>query len=450
MEAGERSESHRVSVVMLTHDRADRTLRGLSELTALPEGPPIVVVDNASSDGTIEAVRREFPSVEVIALDENLGSAGRNLGVEHVDTPYVAFSDDDSWWAPGALARAAEAFDRHPRLGAIHARILVGDDEREDPICGELRGSPLPGDPSLPGTPLLGFLACAVIFRREAFEAVGGFERSVTIGGEEEWLACDLAGAGWEIRYLDDVVAHHDPPRRAGAAADARRRSACATRCGSTGSVAPRRARCGARSTSPAPSRAIASRHSPSPTRCAACGTGRRAGASSRRTSSRCCACLTGRRWSRPTATTPRDHGGRDDAEGRRRRGRRLGPRPARRRRGRGGRRAPARPGHRAGARLRRAPRGTGRRARRRGPRRGDARARRDPGARGARRLVRDAVVLDEHPGLGARRAAPARARARDGDRDRAALLRARVGGARRRAGRGAARRRGARLRPPS
>ena len=224
MEAGERSESDRVSVVMLTHDRADRTLRGLSELTALPEGPPIVVVDNASSDGTVEAVRREFPSVEVVALDENLGAAGRNLGVEHVDTPYVAFSDDDSWWAPGALARAAEAFDRHPRLGAIHARILVGYDEREDPICGELRGSPLPGDPSLPGTPLLGFLACAVIFRREAFEAVGGFERSVTIGGEEEWLACDLAGAGWEIRYLDDVVAHHDPPRRAGAAADARRR----------------------------------------------------------------------------------------------------------------------------------------------------------------------------------------------------------------------------------
>ena len=209
---------------MLTHNRSARTLRSLGELQALPERPPIVVVDNASSDGTVAAVRSRFPSVGVIELAENIGAAGRNRGVEAVETPYVGFSDDDSWWAPGALARAAEAFDRHPRLGAVHGRILVGADEREDPICAELRDSPLPGDPSLPGTPLLGFLACAIVFRRSAFEAVGGFERQVMIGGEEEWLACDLAGAGWEIRYLPEVVAHHDPPGRDPAARDERRR----------------------------------------------------------------------------------------------------------------------------------------------------------------------------------------------------------------------------------
>ena len=218
------TESARVSVVMLTHNRSARTLRSLGELQALPERPPIVVVDNASSDDTVAAVRREFPSVRVIELPENVGAAGRNRGVEAVSTPYVAFSDDDSWWAPGALARAIEAFDRHPRLGAVHARILVGAEEREDPICAELRDSPLPGEPSLPGTPLLGFLACAIVFRRSAFEAVGGFEREVMIGGEEEWLACDLAGAGWEIRYLPEVVAHHDPPGRDLAARDERRR----------------------------------------------------------------------------------------------------------------------------------------------------------------------------------------------------------------------------------
>ena len=209
---------------MLTHNRSAQTLRSLGELQALPDRPPIVVVDNASSDDTVAAVRREFPSVRVIELAENMGAAGRNHGVEVVETPYVAFSDDDSCWAPGALARVVEAFDRHPRLGAVHARILVGADEREDPICAELRDSPLPGDPSLPGTPLLGFLACAIVFRRSAFEAVGGFERQVMIGGEEEWLACDLAGAGWEIRYLPEVVAHHDPPGRDLAARDERRR----------------------------------------------------------------------------------------------------------------------------------------------------------------------------------------------------------------------------------
>jgi GT2 family glycosyltransferase len=210
---------------MLTHNRVERTLRSLRKLEALPERPPIIVVDNASSDGTVAAVRSEFPSVRVLELPENIGAAGRNRGVEAVDTPYVAFSDDDSWWAPGALERAVEAFDRHPRLGAVHARILVGEDEREDPICAELRDSPLRGDPALPGSPLLGFLACAIVFRRSAFEAAGGFERLVMIGGEEEWLACDLAGAGWEIRYLAEVVAHHDPPARDLAARDERRRT---------------------------------------------------------------------------------------------------------------------------------------------------------------------------------------------------------------------------------
>jgi len=209
---------------MLTHNRSEQTLLSIGELSALPERPPVVVVDNASSDGTAAAVRHQYPDVRVIELAENLGAAGRNHGVEAVDTEYVAFSDDDSWWAPGALPRAVEAFERHPRLGAVHGRILVGVEEREDPICAELRDSPLSGDPSLPGAPLLGFLACAIVFRRAAFEAGGGFEHSVMIGGEEEWLACDLAGAGWEIRYLPEIVAHHHPPRRTGGAADARRR----------------------------------------------------------------------------------------------------------------------------------------------------------------------------------------------------------------------------------
>ena len=217
-------ESARVSVVMLTHNRDEQALRSLDELTRLPERPPIVVVDNASEDGTADTVRRAHPEVRVIELPENVGAAGRNDGVAAVDAPYVAFSDDDSWWAPGALAKAVDAFDRHPRLGAIHGRILVGEEEREDPICRELEASPLPGDPHLPGSPLLGFLACAIVFRRSAFEAVSGFEPHVMIGGEEEWLACDLASQGWEIRYLPEIVAHHHPPGRDLSARDARRR----------------------------------------------------------------------------------------------------------------------------------------------------------------------------------------------------------------------------------
>lgn len=203
----------RLGVVVATRNRRHDLLGALGHLAALPERPQIVVVDNGSSDGTAGAVGRRFPAVRVIPLDENLGAAGRNVGVRAIGTPYVAFSDDDSWWEPGALARAADLFDAHPRLGLIVARILVGPREREDPICAEMARGPLPAEHDLPGPPVLGFLACAAIVRREAYLGVGGFEPRLLIGGEEDLLAADLASAGWGLAYVRGVVAHHYPSR---------------------------------------------------------------------------------------------------------------------------------------------------------------------------------------------------------------------------------------------
>jgi GT2 family glycosyltransferase len=201
----------RVSVVVLTRDRLPELLATLDHLRALPEKPKVVVVDNASSDGTPQAVRSRYPEVEVVLLDRNLGAAGRNVGVGRVDTPYVAFSDDDSWWAPGSLSRAADLLDAHPRLGVLAARILVGPEQREDPICAEMSAGPLPVEPDLPGAPVLGFLACAAVARRSAYLQAGGFDPRLQIGGEEELLATDLASRGWGLAFVEEVVAHHHP-----------------------------------------------------------------------------------------------------------------------------------------------------------------------------------------------------------------------------------------------
>ncbi|MDP9440544.1 MAG: glycosyltransferase [Actinomycetota bacterium] len=200
-----------MAVVIVTRDRAPELLTSLDLLGSLPERPEIVVVDNASSDGTPAVVRREYPEVEVVALEENLGAAGRNIGVGRVDAPYVAFSDDDSWWESGTLAEAADLFDSHPRLGLLAGRILVGPQQREDPICAEMASGLLTGEPDLPGPPVLGFLACAAIVRRSAYLSVGGFDPRLMIGGEEALVAADLAAAGWGLAYVEDVVAHHHP-----------------------------------------------------------------------------------------------------------------------------------------------------------------------------------------------------------------------------------------------
>jgi GT2 family glycosyltransferase len=187
-------------------------LRTAARHFALPERPRVVVVDNASSDGTAAALTDAFAAIEVIRLERNAGGAGRNIGVSACATPYVALTDDDAWWRPGALRRAADLLDANPRLALIQARVLVGPDERDDPTCVEMAASPLAAGEGQPGHPLVSFVACAVVVRRAAFLAVGGFQERLAVGGEEELVGWDLIAAGWQLSYVPEVVAHHHPP----------------------------------------------------------------------------------------------------------------------------------------------------------------------------------------------------------------------------------------------
>jgi len=200
---------NRIGVVVITHERRAEALDAVARLVELPERPPVVLVDNGSTDGTADAVREKFPEVDVLALDHNAGAVGRNLGVERLRTPYVAFCDDDTWWEPGSLSRAADVLDEHPRLAVLTARILTEPSGADDPIVAELRDSPVPGPDWLPGPALGSFLAGASVVRREAFRAAGGFSARLWLGGEEELLATDLLTAGWEICYLEELVVHH-------------------------------------------------------------------------------------------------------------------------------------------------------------------------------------------------------------------------------------------------
>lgn len=78
----------------------------------------------------------------------------------------------------------------------------------------ELRDSPVPGPGWLPGPALGSFLAGASVLRREAFLECGGFSRRLWLGGEEELLAVDLATAGWELCYLEELTVHHQASER--------------------------------------------------------------------------------------------------------------------------------------------------------------------------------------------------------------------------------------------
>ncbi|MFF1271932.1 glycosyltransferase family 2 protein [Streptomyces marokkonensis] len=207
----------RTTVVVITYNRRPELLRTLGRLAGLPERPRVIVTDNGSTDGTAEAVARHHSDVRLLRPGRNLGAAGRNLAVREVRTPYVAFCDDDSWWAPGSLSGAADLLDRHPALGSVTARIVVEPGGTEDPVVRELRHSPVPGPSWLPGPALGSFLAAATVLRTDAFRTAGGFNPRLWLGGEEELLAADLAADGWWLTYADHLTIHH----RASAVRDA-------------------------------------------------------------------------------------------------------------------------------------------------------------------------------------------------------------------------------------
>ena len=99
---------HRVTAVVLTYNRVTEVIRTVGHLAALLEQPAIIVVDNGSQDGTSALLTKSFPEITVLRLEQNIGAAARNVGVQEAATPYVALCDDDTWWAAdGSISNQA-------------------------------------------------------------------------------------------------------------------------------------------------------------------------------------------------------------------------------------------------------------------------------------------------------------------------------------------------------
>jgi N-acetylglucosaminyl-diphospho-decaprenol L-rhamnosyltransferase len=199
-------ETDEVTVVVATRNRRERLMETLPRHAA-----PVIVVDNGSSDGTPDAVEQAFPHITVLRLGVNRGAAARNSGVALAATPFVAFADDDSYWAPGSLWRAAKMLRTYPRAALLTGQVLVGPEARLDPISAAMASAPVGVPPDGPGPYVLGFLACAAVVRRSAFTTVGGFAPELLVYGEEALLAMDLAAAGWQLTYTPSLTVRHLP-----------------------------------------------------------------------------------------------------------------------------------------------------------------------------------------------------------------------------------------------
>jgi glycosyltransferase involved in cell wall biosynthesis len=122
-----REEAPKVSVILPTWNRATVIGRAIASVLAQTEGAfELLVVDDGSTDGTVEAVRAlGDPRIRVVERRENRGpAAARNAGIDEARADLVAFHDSDDEWMPDKLARHLDRFAARPEVEITHSDML--------------------------------------------------------------------------------------------------------------------------------------------------------------------------------------------------------------------------------------------------------------------------------------------------------------------------------------
>ena len=182
----------------------------------------VIVVDNGSTDGSRDALARDWPVVRVVALERNLGFAvAANRGIAAArdgGADAVALVNTDVQLAADWLARAGAALEADDRAAAVATKMVslrdadllddCGDVLRRDGVC-EQRGHGRADDGRWdePGE-VFGACAGAALYRRAALDAVGGFDERLFAYLEDVDLALRLRLAGWRCRYEPAVARH--------------------------------------------------------------------------------------------------------------------------------------------------------------------------------------------------------------------------------------------------
>ena len=192
-------------------------LRAQSYPAALTE---IIIVDDASTDDSVAAIRASFPEVIVVRLARNRGlAAACNAGAAQARGDLLVMLNNDTEVEPGWLAALAAAATACPGAGAIASKMLLFD--RRDILhsAGDVMGSD--GIPQNRGVwqkdsgqfddDLVVFGGCGggVAYRREAWEQAGGFDERLFMYLEDVDLAWRLRLAGWDAVFAPAARLYH-------------------------------------------------------------------------------------------------------------------------------------------------------------------------------------------------------------------------------------------------
>lgn len=213
-----------LSIIIVSYNTKEMTLRCLRSLTSLKLNAEIIVVDNGSRDGTAGEIRG-IGGIRVIENKENLGFAkANNIGIKQASGKYILLLNSDTVVFPETLASMIQFMETNPKVGVATCRVELGDGTL-DPACH--RGFPTPWaslsyflglEKLFPKSKLfglyhLGFMmsgepheidSCSGAFylvRREVIDQVGLLDEDYFMYGEDLDWSYRIKKAGWKIMY---------------------------------------------------------------------------------------------------------------------------------------------------------------------------------------------------------------------------------------------------------
>ena len=211
----------KVSVLVLNHNgiqHLEECLNSLKNQT-YPHYE-VVIVDNCSTDSSIEFIRTRFPWVRIIALDKNYGPAeGYNIAIGMVDSEYVALLNNDTWVEPNWLSELVKAMEQDDAIAVCGSKVMLyGQDgiinsagekitivgAGYDIGLGERDSKPF-NEPRYVGS----VLAAAMLVRSKVFNELGGYDGYHFIFLEELDLCWRAWLYGYKVRYVPSSIVYH-------------------------------------------------------------------------------------------------------------------------------------------------------------------------------------------------------------------------------------------------
>ena len=207
-----------VTVVIVSYNSAVVLAEAIA---SVPDGVPVVVVDNDSADASVDVARKAGGAI--VKAGGNLGfGTGCNLGARAATTSFVLFLNPDARLLPETLPALLAEAKTHRDAVAFGPAILDDSGAPEVPRARTLLDDGPATMDAVPDTSCtVGFLSGAcLLVRREAFEAIGGFDEAIFLYLEDDDLCLRLRNAGGTLRYVPEArVVHYQgtssPPSRA-------------------------------------------------------------------------------------------------------------------------------------------------------------------------------------------------------------------------------------------